>query len=201
MLREAINAELARRDWPIRRLSDETGVRYPTLTDYLSGRRDISAKNLEKALEILGLNFASPMFPYFVEQLKELDGTGLPSGKIDKDDFAHLLFGVLVSTAGYFLQEETPGYTLNYGDLWDKFVAEEKTANSVKIVDIPLSLQKREFVRIIQSRFSEKQKAAVALLLSYQPTEYCNRVCMLKNVLAGMFSDASAIWELCYKLK
>jgi lambda repressor-like predicted transcriptional regulator len=37
MIREKINSELANRRWSVRRLADETGIRYASLTEYLSG--------------------------------------------------------------------------------------------------------------------------------------------------------------------
>jgi lambda repressor-like predicted transcriptional regulator len=37
MIREKINSELANRSWSVRRLADETGIRYASLTEYLSG--------------------------------------------------------------------------------------------------------------------------------------------------------------------
>lgn len=56
MIREKVNSELANRGWSVRRLADETGVRYASLTEYLSGKKELSSKNLEivfKTLEIM----------------------------------------------------------------------------------------------------------------------------------------------------
>jgi transcriptional regulator with XRE-family HTH domain len=56
MIREKINSELANRSWSVRRLADETGIRYASLTEYLSGKRELSSKNLEivfKTLDIM----------------------------------------------------------------------------------------------------------------------------------------------------
>lgn len=56
MIREKINSELTYRGWSVRRLADETGIRYASLTEYLSKKRELSSKNLEivfKTLDIM----------------------------------------------------------------------------------------------------------------------------------------------------
>lgn len=53
MIREAIKKELDRLGWSARKLSEETGVRYPTVTEYLNGKRDISGTNLELIIKRL----------------------------------------------------------------------------------------------------------------------------------------------------
>lgn len=53
MLRESIKKELDRLGWSARKLSEETGVRYPTVTEYLNGKRDISGTNLELIIKKL----------------------------------------------------------------------------------------------------------------------------------------------------
>lgn len=56
MIREKINSELTNRSWSVRRLADETGIRYASLTEYLSSKRELSSKNLEivfKTLDIM----------------------------------------------------------------------------------------------------------------------------------------------------
>lgn len=55
MIREKINSELSNRSWSVRRLADETGVRYASLTEYLSGKRELSSKNLEIVFKTLNL--------------------------------------------------------------------------------------------------------------------------------------------------
>lgn len=55
MIREKINSELDQRGWSVRRLADETGIRYASLTEYLSGKRELSSKNLEILLNNLNL--------------------------------------------------------------------------------------------------------------------------------------------------
>jgi transcriptional regulator with XRE-family HTH domain len=53
MIREAIKNELDRLGWSARKLSTETGVRYPSVTEYLNGKRDISGTNLELIIKRL----------------------------------------------------------------------------------------------------------------------------------------------------
>ena len=55
MIREKINSELANLSWSIRRLADETGVRYASLTEYLSGKKELSSKNLEIVFRALNI--------------------------------------------------------------------------------------------------------------------------------------------------
>ena len=55
MIRNKINNELANLGWSVRRLADETGVRYASLTEYLSNKRELSSKNLEIVFKTLGI--------------------------------------------------------------------------------------------------------------------------------------------------
>ena len=55
MIREKINSELDQRNWSVRRLADETSIRYASLTEYLSGKRELSSKNVEIILNNLNL--------------------------------------------------------------------------------------------------------------------------------------------------
>lgn len=53
MLRDAIKKELDERGWSISKLSEETGIRYPSLTEYLKGNKDLEGKNIEIILKKL----------------------------------------------------------------------------------------------------------------------------------------------------
>jgi hypothetical protein len=77
-----------------------------------------------------------------------------------------------VSIAGDLLQKEMPGYALNFGNLWDKFIAQDVTLQGVTVINIRASLQKRDFVRIVDTRFSARRKAAAELLTRYDPSPY-----------------------------
>lgn len=55
MIRNKINSELAYRSWSVRRLADETGIRHASLTEYLSNKKELSSKNLEKVFKTLGI--------------------------------------------------------------------------------------------------------------------------------------------------
>lgn len=59
MIREAIKKELDRLGWSARKLSEETGVRYPSVTEYLNGKRDISGTNLEIIIKRLFMENSS----------------------------------------------------------------------------------------------------------------------------------------------
>lgn len=55
MFREAILAQLERRKWTQYRLVQESGVSKSAVYEYLAGKRDISASNLERLCESLDL--------------------------------------------------------------------------------------------------------------------------------------------------
>lgn len=55
MFREAIVAQLDRRKWTQYRLVQESGVSKTVVYDFLAGKRDLSAGNLERLCESLGL--------------------------------------------------------------------------------------------------------------------------------------------------
>jgi hypothetical protein len=188
MIQQAIKLEMARRRWSARRLAIESGARHSALTDYLAGRRDISLLNAEKALFALGLRFPQSVIPIYLEQLKCFSGTIWPYGEIDPDVFAHLLLGTLVSIAGNFLQEEMPGRVINFGDIWDRFVAQEEIPQGGIFVDIHSSIKKRDFARIAYTHFTARQKAAVDWLTKHELSPYCDREQMAIMVITGITS-------------
>ena len=128
------------------------------------------------------------MIPTYKKLLKEFDGTELLlENEVTKDYFAYEIFGILTRTASEYLQKEMKGYALNYGDIYDKFVA-KKQVNGKMLLDISLSLQKREFIRIATNYFNEKQKNTVAMLLLYQP-ESDDREYIETQFLVGLMSN------------
>lgn len=67
MIREAVKAELAKRDWTLYRLAQETGIRYSRIHDWLGdkgvGERGPSIENLEKIMAALGLRVSGGKRP------------------------------------------------------------------------------------------------------------------------------------------
>jgi transcriptional regulator with XRE-family HTH domain len=55
MFREAILAQLDRRKWTQYRLVQESGVSKTAVYDFLAGKRDLSAGNLERLCKALDL--------------------------------------------------------------------------------------------------------------------------------------------------
>lgn len=55
MFREAILSQLERRKWTQYRLVQESGVSKTAVYEYLAGKRDLSASNLERLCESLDL--------------------------------------------------------------------------------------------------------------------------------------------------
>jgi len=187
MIREEIKKEIDRRGWSALKLANETGIRYPSITEYLQNKKELNSQNIDKILIILKLKIMGPMIPTYEKLLKEFNGVELLSeNQVTKDYFAYQIFGILTRTASEYLQKEMKGYLLNYGDIYDKFVA-KKQVNGKMMLDISLSLQTREFVRIATEYFNEKQKNTVAMLLLYEP-ETDNREYLETQFLGGLFS-------------
>lgn len=188
MIREEIKKELDRRGWSALKLANETGIRYPSITEYLQNKKELNSPNIDKILITLNLKIMGSMIPTYEKLLKEFNGTELLSeNNVTKDYFAYQIFGILARTASEFLQKEMKGYSLNYGDIYDKFVA-KKLVNGKMLIDISLSLQKREFVRIATEYFNDKQKNTVAMLLLYEP-ESDDRKYLETQFLGGLMSD------------
>ena len=187
MIREEIKKELDRRGWSALKLANETGIRYPSISEYLANKKELNSQNIDKILITLNLKIMGSMIPTYEKLLKEFNGTELLSeNQVTKDYFAYQIFGILTRTASEFLQKEMKGYSLNYGDIYDKFVA-KKLVNGKMMLDISLSLQKREFVRITTEYFNEKQKNTIAMLLLYEP-EADDREYLETQFLGGLFS-------------
>lgn len=60
MIRETIQKELTKRGWSVLKLSNETGIRYASLTEYLKGNKELSSKNLEIICKTLNLKLMKP---------------------------------------------------------------------------------------------------------------------------------------------
>ena len=82
MIREAIKNELDRLGWSARKLSDETGVRYPSITEYLNGKRDISGTNLEIILKKLYMENPIEQIEKAIQNAKDY-GNGSVGGILD----------------------------------------------------------------------------------------------------------------------
>ena len=188
MIREEIKKELDRRGWSALKLANETGIRYPSISEYLANKKELNSQNIDKILITLNLKIMGSMIPTYKKLLKEFDGTELLlENEVTKDYFAYEIFGILTRTASEYLQKEMKGYALNYGDIYDKFV-EKKQVNGKMLLDISLSLQKCEFIRIATNYFNEKQKNTVAMLLLYQP-ESDDREYIETQFLVGLMSN------------
>ena len=55
MIKQAIKKELANKGWSVLRLANESGVRYPSLTNYLNSDNNLNSKNLEIIFKTLNL--------------------------------------------------------------------------------------------------------------------------------------------------
>jgi transcriptional regulator with XRE-family HTH domain len=188
MIREEIKKELDRRGWSALKLANETGIRYPSISEYLANKKELNSQNIDKILITLNLKIMGSMIPTYKKLLKEFDGTELLlENEVTKDYFAYEIFGILTRTASEYLQKEMKGYALNYGDIYDNFVA-KKQVNGKMLLDISLSLQKLEFIRIATNYFNEKQKNTVAMLLLYQP-ESDDREYIETQFLVGLMSN------------
>jgi len=188
MIREEIKKELDRRGWSALKLANETGIRYPSISEYLANKKELNSQNIDKILITLNLKIMGSMIPTYKKLLKEFDGTELLlENEVTKDYFAYEIFGILTRTASEYLQKEMKGYALNYGDIYDNFVA-KKQVNGKMLLDISLSLQKSEFIRIATNYFNEKQKNTVAMLLIYQP-ESDDREYIETQFLVGLMSN------------
>ena len=188
MIREEIKKELDRRGWSALKLANETGIRYPSISEYLANKKELNSQNIDKILITLNLKIMGSMIPTYKKLLKEFDGTELLlENEVTKDYFAYEIFGILTRNASEYLQKEMKGYALNYGDIYDNFVA-KKQVNGKMLLDISLSLQKSEFIRIATNYFNEKQKNTVAMLLLYQP-ESDDREYIETQFLVGLMSN------------
>lgn len=59
MLKESIKKELDQRGWSVLKLAKETGIRYPSLSEYFAGRKELNSKNIEIVLTTLKLKIMS----------------------------------------------------------------------------------------------------------------------------------------------
>lgn len=63
MIRETIKEELQKRGWNVKQLANETGIRYPTLTEYLGGKKEMTTPLLEKLFSSLNLTIQPDYMP------------------------------------------------------------------------------------------------------------------------------------------
>jgi transcriptional regulator with XRE-family HTH domain len=195
MIRQNIQRELDQRGWSVLKLANETGIRYPSLSEYFAGKKELNTKNLEIVLKTLNLNIMKKTegnrIPDYENLIKSFDGKKLinydTEMEISEIDFANFLFGTLVQKAGKYLGKEMKG-DLNYGDIYDRFVQKVRI-DSKMVLDIPLSCQKREFVRIAQEYFSETEKQAYSVLCGIQYPEKCNREYLETQFVCGLFGS------------
>ena len=126
MLREKIKAELTSRNWSVQRLSEETGLRYASLTEFLNGKKGISGKYLETIIKL----FSDTQINYKIEfnllsddadiNLIILDGFGFTT------QYSPIIFAV------YKLEEKIIYYTESKtGDLKHAYSISEK-----RLIDI-----------------------------------------------------------------
>lgn len=192
MLKEDIQKELDQRGWSVLRLSKESGIRYPSLSEYFADRKELNSKNIEIVLNTLNLKTmkkTGSMLPEYSELLNKFDGSEILEGEmVNKNYFAAFVLGVLAKKASLILANEVK-YTMNYGDVYDKFVAKEIIAGK-QCLDIQKSVQKRDFIRIADLYFSEIEKRAFGLLAIYEYTEECEREYLEQQFLAGLFSSS-----------
>ena len=191
-MKESIKKELDQRGWSVLRLSKETGIRYPSLSEYFAGRKELNSKNIEIVLNTLNLKTmkkSGSRIPEYNELLKKFTGTEMPSGEmVTSDDFAAYLLGVLISKASRLLAKELR-YEMNYGDVYEKFVVKE-IINGKQCLDIRKSMQKRDFIRIADEHFSTLERNAFALLAIHEYSQNCEREYLEQQFLAGLFSTS-----------
>lgn len=58
MLRDIIKKEIDQRGWSISKLSKESGIRYPSLTEFIKGNKNLESSNVDKILETLNLKIS-----------------------------------------------------------------------------------------------------------------------------------------------
>lgn len=189
MLREKIKTELEQRGWSISKLSEETGIRYPSLTEYLKGNKEIESKNIEIILKTLNLEimFINKTVIY-KELTNQFDGNLPTHEKIPSCEMASYFFGVLVNSAGKYLQNELKGYEMNYGDIYDKFVTKTPFKGVMRL-DIPLSCQKREFIRIADTYFNQKEKLLYSKLCGLKYDDSDDREYAETQFICGLFVE------------
>ena len=191
-MKESIKRELDQRGWSVLKLSKETGIRYPSLSEYFAGRKELNSKNIEIVLNTLNLKTmkkSGSRIPEYNELLGKFTGNEMPSGEmVTSDDFAAYLLGVLISKASRILAKEIR-YEMNYGDVYEKFVVKE-IIDGKQCLDIRKSVQKRDFIRIADAHFSPIEQSAFAILAIHEYSEDCEREYLEQQFLAGLFSTS-----------
>ena len=56
MIKEKIKEELKKKNWTIKKLSIVADIRYPSLTEFLKGNKELYSKNIENAFVALNIS-------------------------------------------------------------------------------------------------------------------------------------------------
>ena len=203
MLKDDVKKEIEQLGWSISRLAAETGIRYPSLTEWLKGNKELSTINLEKILNTLKMKIAKKTSGSRLADYRKLvenfNGKDLicceTEMEIPEVDVAAYFFGVLTKTISNHFSKEI-NLDLNYGIVYDKFVQktpfEKESGDNVMVLDIPKSLCKPNFVRLSNMYFTTKEKYLMAILLAYDFEKIDHDKEYLESqFLAGLFGSNS----------
>ncbi len=69
MIQDQVKKELDQRGWSILKLSQETGIRYPSLTEWFKDKKGLDSTNLEKIFTKLELKIAKKMNASYKEKI------------------------------------------------------------------------------------------------------------------------------------
>lgn len=203
MIHEDIKKEIEQRGWSISRLASETGIRYPSLTEWFKENKELSTINLEKILNTLKMEVtkktSGSRLPDYKKLVETFNGKDLicceTEMEIPEIEVVAYFFGVLTKTVSNHFQKEV-SIDLSYGHVYDKFVQrtpwKNKSGDNKMVIDIPKSLCKPNFVRLADMYFTEKEKHLMAILLSYQFEEVeHDRDYLETQFLGGLFGSNS----------
>lgn len=199
MIHEDVKKEIEQRGWPILRLASETGIRYPSLTEWFKGNKELSTINLQKILNTLKMEVTKKTngsrLPDYKKLVESFNGKDLICCETEMDipevEVAAYFFGVLTKTVSSSFKNEV-SIDLSYGHIYDKFVQrtpwKNKAGDYKMVIDISASLCKPNFVRLAGMYFTEKEKNLMAILLSYKFEEVeHDRYYLETQFLAGLF--------------
>jgi len=127
-MKHKINTELTNRNWSVQRLSDETGVNYHLLTDFINGNKDIGGESLNIIINCLG----NTQIHYKLKQLLLEDDSDIQLTILD--GFGSTIQYTPVMLAMYMLNKNIIYYTENKsGSLKHAYSIAER-----KLIDIAL---------------------------------------------------------------
>lgn len=196
MIQDQVKKELDQRGWSILKLSQETGIRYPSLTEWFKDKKGLDSTNLEKIIKTLDLEImkrtSGSRMPDYINLVKNFKGNGKyihceTEMEIEEDEIAAFFFGVIAQSAGNYLQKEAGSFELSYGNIFDKLIAERKEPNR-KAFDVQQSLLRKDFVRIASTYFNEKERDVVSMLLMHDFSK-TDSGRIDTQFLAGFFKD------------